>query len=99
MYIYCVVTLTATSLGLSSRLHRTTLQPLPRQRQYATATATKPGPNNPAGLLPPPPFADIFAGEERPHRYSHPLLFPVCCAKPSFQTNLNLFGDLVLFNF
>jgi hypothetical protein len=97
MYIYCEVTLTATSLGLSSRLHHTTLQPLPRQRQYATAT--KPGPNNPAGLLPPPPFADIFAGEERPHRYSHPLLFPVCCAKPSFQTNLNLFGDLVLFNF
>jgi hypothetical protein len=31
-------------------------------------------------------FADLFAGEERPPGIPTPLLFLVCCAKPSSQT-------------
>jgi hypothetical protein len=31
-------------------------------------------------------FADLFAGEERPPGIPTPLLFHVCCAKPSSQT-------------
>jgi len=31
-------------------------------------------------------FTDLFASEERPPGIRHPLLFPVCCAKSSSQT-------------